>query len=199
LRLVFRLQVKGLDRVPIGDAFVLTPNHVSLLDPFAVAAALDDSRLRQTFWGGASTWAFGNPVTRSVSRLTRTVPIDPQRAAVSSLAFGAALLQRGDNLVWFPEGERAPDGKLKPFRPGIGMLLERYPTAVVPVWISGTFAALPPGRWLPRLRRVTVRFGDPLDPQQLVSQGNGDDVTETIAQALHDAVADIGRAAGETC
>ena len=77
------------------------------------------------------------------------------------------------------------------------MLTERNSTAVVPVWIFGTFAALLPGRWLPRLRTITVKFGDPLDPRQLASQGNGDDQPGWIVQALHDAVANIGRAAGE--
>ena len=49
MRGLFRLQVKGLEHLPEEGPFVLTPNHVSYLDPFAVAAALGYRRLRRTY------------------------------------------------------------------------------------------------------------------------------------------------------
>ncbi len=52
MRGLFRLQVKGLEHLPEEGPFVLTPNHVSYLDPFAVAAALGYRRLRRTEWAG---------------------------------------------------------------------------------------------------------------------------------------------------
>lgn len=75
--------------------------------------------------------------------------IEPQRAARSSLAFGATILRDGKNLIWFPEGERSTSGELKDFKPGIGMLLERFPASIIPVFLHGTHEALPPGKHLP--------------------------------------------------
>ncbi|CAA9451285.1 MAG: hypothetical protein AVDCRST_MAG14-969 [uncultured Rubrobacteraceae bacterium] len=67
--------VRALQKGP----FVITPNHVSYLDSFVVGAALDYRRLRGTYWAGWSGAAFGNLVTRTVSRLAQAVPIDPAR------------------------------------------------------------------------------------------------------------------------
>ena len=93
------------------------------------------------------------------------LPIDLGRTGLSSLAFGAAVLGRGQSLVWFAEGERSPTGSLQPFKPGVGVLLSFYPVPVVPVFIRGTYEAIPRGRFLRRLENVTVAFGEPFDPR----------------------------------
>ena len=148
---------------------------------------------RQTYWAGWTGVAFRNAFARFGSRLSRVVPIDPERGVVSSLAFCAAVLRRGNNLVLFPEGERSASGRLLPFRPGIGILLHRIPVPVIPVFIHGSYDALPVDRTLPRLKRITVVFGKPLDPRELEQQGVGAEPHERIAQALHERVAALGR------
>ena len=145
--------------------------------------------LRRTYWAGWTGAAFGNPITRLVSRLAQVVPIDPARAGLSSLAFGAAVLGRGRNLVWFAEGERSPTGNLQPFKPGVGMLLNHYPVPVVPVFIRGTYEAMPRGSFLRRLEQVTVTFGEPLAPHDF----DGDTGSqEQIVRAVHERVAALG-------
>ena len=53
------------------------------------------------------------------------------------------MLKRGDDLIWFPEGQRTPDGTLQPFRAGVGLLLAHVPVPVVPVVIEGAYEAWP--------------------------------------------------------
>ncbi len=192
MRGLFRLRVEGLENLPEEGPFVITPNHVSYLDSFAVAAALDYRRLRETYWAGWTGAVFSNPVNRLVSRLAQTVPIDAERAGVSSLAFGAAVLERGKNLAWFPEGQRSPDGRLQKFRPGIGMLLSHFRVPVVPVFVHGTREAMPPGKTLPRPGKVTVVFGKPLKAGDLERQGEGDQPQDRLVHALRDRVAELG-------
>ncbi|MCL5668913.1 MAG: 1-acyl-sn-glycerol-3-phosphate acyltransferase, partial [Gammaproteobacteria bacterium] len=192
-RLLFRLKVEGLERLPEGQ-FVLTPNHVSYLDPLVVGAALPWRLVRRTNWGGWTGVMFTNPLMRAFARLARVLPVESEAGARSSLAFGAAALRRGHSLVWFPEGERSASGELKPFRPGIGMLLNRFPAPVVPVCIQGAFEALPVSRRWPRLRKITVVFGEALDPKELAERGTGPDaVSRRITQNLHSAVSALGR------
>ncbi|HKL48983.1 MAG TPA: AMP-binding protein, partial [Desulfuromonadales bacterium] len=127
IRHYFDLEISGLENIPEGPC-VFAPNHQSSLDPLVLAAILPQDVLKKTWWGGWTGIAFGNPLMRAVSRVGKAVPVDPDHAAISSLAFGAAVLRREHNLTWFPEGQRSPDGELRPFKPGIGLLLDRYPT-----------------------------------------------------------------------
>jgi long-chain acyl-CoA synthetase len=186
---LFRLRVEGLENLPEEGQFIIAPNHVSYLDSFVLAAALPRDVLRRTYWAGWTGAAFGNPLTRLISRLAQVVPVDPDRAGLSSLAFGAAVLRRGQNLVWFAEGERSRTGSVQQFKPGVGMLLEHYPVPVVPVFIRGTYEAMPRGRFLRRLEKVTVSFGAPFeirDPEVTIWS------REQIVDAVRERVVRLG-------
>jgi long-chain acyl-CoA synthetase len=190
MRGLFRLRVEGFENLPDRGQFIIAPNHVSYLDVFAVAAALRRDVLRRTYWAGWTGAAFGNPLTRLISRLAQVVPVDPDRAGLSSLAFGAAVLGRGRNLVWFAEGERSRTGRLQPFKPGVGMLLDHYPVPVVPVFIRGTYDAMPRGRFLRRLQKVTVTFGEPFDPQDCSGTAAS---REQVVEAVRERVVRLGQ------
>ncbi|WP_161794830.1 AMP-binding protein [Desulfonatronum thioautotrophicum] len=163
MRLYFRVTARNLQNVPQSGRFVLLPNHVSYLDPFAIGVVLGYARARQCFWAGESGVVSRNAVLRALSRIAQIVPIEREKGPTSSLAFGALVLKQGHSMVWFPEGRRSPDGTLQPFRHGIGLLLGEYDPPVVPVFIQGTEQALPPGRFLPRPSRIIVHFGKPID------------------------------------
>jgi len=182
VRAWFRLRVKGLARLPEKQPFVLIPNHLSYLDPQVIAASLRFRQLRRTYWGVITT----NPFIGLFRRLGQVVPIDPDHALISSLAFGAAVLKRGNHLVWFAEGALSPTGGLQPFKPGIGILLERFQTLAVPVAIHGTDRALPVGKLWPLPKPVMVEFGHPLSPRHLEQQGKGNKPHERILDALHE-------------
>ena len=190
MRGLFRLRAEGLENLPDGGQFIIAPNHVSYLDAFVVAAALPQDVLRRTYWAGWTGAAFGNPLTRLVSRLAQVIPVDPERAGLSSLAFGAAVLARGRNLVWFAEGERSLTGSLQPFKPGVGMLLDHYPVPVVPVFVRGTYEAMPRGRFLRRLENVTVTFGIPFDPRDPEGEAG---TREQVVEALRGRVLELGQ------
>jgi len=187
----FHLSVEGIEHLPEADPFVLISNHTSSLDPCALAAALDYRHLRRIYWGSRADTAFRNPLRRLISRLAHAVPIDSHGAIFSSLAFGAVVLKHQGSLVWFPEGRRSHTGKLLQFRSGIGMLLKRYRVPVVPVSISGTSEAMPPGKAWPRSKKITVVFGKPLDPRELEQKGEGEQPEDRIVQALHEHMVEL--------
>jgi long-chain acyl-CoA synthetase len=197
LQTCFRLQVEGREHLPAQGPFVLAPNHLSSLDPLAVAAMLDKKQLYDTYWGGWTGIAFRNPAARLLSRLGRAFPVDPHRAVASSLAYGALVLRRDQNLVWFPEGERSRTGQMQPFRPGLGLLLQRYPVPVVPIFISGSHEALPPGKLIPRLTRLRLVVGPPCEIRQLIEEGEGDKDAERLVDGLQKRVADLDATLGE--
>lgn len=189
MRRTFQLRVEGLDLLPPDDPILICPNHASYLDPFVLGSALPRARLHRTFWGGWTGVAFNSRLRRLFSRIAHVIPIDPDRAAISGLAAGRLVLQRGSNLVWFPEGTRSPDGKLQRFLPGIGALAEGRAVPIVPVYISGSYAAWPAGRRFPRRHPITVRFGKPMLPDLAAVEPPGRRREEKIAAMVQAAVA----------
>ena len=72
------------------------------------------------------------------------------------------LADNGINILVFPEGERSPDGRLLPFRQGLGVMVLELSMPVVPVKICGLEKVFPRGAHWPKRGPVTVRFGKPL-------------------------------------
>ncbi len=181
IRALFRLQAHGLEHLERQGPMVLTPNHVSYLDPIVLAAALPFSLLERTHFIGWQGAAFANVALAFISRTAQGIPIDPAKRPGASLALGAGVLARGRNLVWFPEGMRSRTGALAPFQPGLGRILASRGAWVVPVHIQGTFEAMPTGRWWIQPVQTTVTFGEPVSSQELC-KGSGEDAScETAA------------------
>ena len=193
MRLLFRVEVIGKENLPDDRQWILTPNHISLLDGLVLGNALNWKQLRKTYWAGWTGIVAANPVMRFLSRLGRILPVEPSRAARTGLALGAIVLQKGKNLVWFPEGGLSRSGKLQEFKPGIGLLLERFATPVVPVCIIGTDQALPPDTARLRLPPIKIVIGKPCNAEELRRAGNGEKKHERIANGLRQKVAELQR------
>ena len=191
----FQLRVKGLEHLPSNGAFVITPNHVSDLDALAIAAALPLSRARHVYWAGDIVRLFYSRLAQIFCRALHLFPVD-ERYPDAAVATAVQVLQHEQVQVWFPEGWRSPDGNLQRFLPGIGQLLLRTGAPAVPAWVEGAFEALPRGRCIPRLHRISLCFGPALNVEQLAKEGSGKADDERIADGLRSHVIALGRAFG---
>lgn len=191
MRILFRLRIHGLDRLPARGPFVIAPNHASYLDPLAVAAALPGCLLKRTCWAGWAGKMHKGPVSRAVSRATAVFPVDPDRDIGGGIRLGATVLERGRPLVWFPEGRRSPGGGVQTFRRGIGVLLEQSRVQAVPVRITGSFKAWPLTRKWPRPHPITIVFGSPESVESLLEIGVGEDQASRISDGLERRVRDL--------
>ncbi len=72
------------------------------------------------------------------------------------------------------------------------MLLDHYRVPVVPVFIQGTYEAMPPGKATIRPGKVTLVFGEPISVDDLERQGEGDGPQDRIVNGLRDRVAELG-------
>ena len=152
-------------------------------------AGLPPPLVPRTWWAGWTGILFTSRLRRFLSGIAQIVPVDQHRGA-ESLALAAQVFERGEALVWFPEGGLTRDGKLQRFQAEIGVLVERHLVPIVPAAIDGSFEAMPSGKSFPsRLHPIRVRFGKPIDPAPLVAAADGK--PQRIADALHDAVAKL--------
>src|SRR5207244_13243186 len=100
----------------------------------------------------------------------------------------------GQAVASYPEGGRSEDGRLKPGKPGVGIIVAATGCPVVPAYLGGTYDVLPPGsKWI-RLRPIRVIYGAPLDFSALVkeldSESKKKDEFQRISQEIMDSIAD---------
>jgi long-chain acyl-CoA synthetase len=196
VRLLFRLDVTGAERLPAEGAILICPNHASDLDPAVLAAALPRAVRDRAAWAGERRRVFGSAVLRALARPLRVFPVD-ERVPMVAVDIAVEALGEGAAQVWFPEGWRSPDGRLLPFQPGIGHVVERAGCPVVPVHIAGTLDAWPRDRRWPRPGAVSVSFGAPVAAEALLADApEGRDRPRAVAAALHDRVAALARSRG---
>jgi len=179
VRLLFRFSVEGGEHLPASGPFIITPNHASPLDPQFLSAALPLALLRHAYWAGKERTVLKTWLRRTLSWYTQTVPIADDATA---LAPAVTILERGNKLIWFPEGARSLHGELHEFKPGVVRLLTKCNVPVVPVYIHGAHAACPGSKTIPRLwTRVVVRIGPPATAEQLgLKQATTEDVNRAI-------------------
>ncbi len=163
LRIFFDLRVSGKEKLPAIGPFILSPNHQSFLDGPIVATQIPWRLFRNMFYVGTSE-IFGQGFFKFLGRTFRLVPVDPDSNLVNAMRAGAYGLREGDNLVLYPEGERSIDGTPKKFKKGAAILSAHLKVPIYPVALEGFYDAWPRGKKLPRLAKLRVRFGDPIEP-----------------------------------
>jgi long-chain acyl-CoA synthetase len=163
LRIFFRMEVHGREKLPRSGPFIISPNHQSFLDAPALATTVPWRVLRDVFSVGTSE-IFGAGVWRRVARWWRLVPVDPDANLVPAMRAGAYGLKQGKILLLFPEGERSIDGAPKTFRKGAAILAAHLKVPIVPVALEGFFNVWPRGRGFQRFAKLKIAFGDPLPP-----------------------------------
>ncbi|SHN24356.1 lysophospholipid acyltransferase family protein [Actinacidiphila paucisporea] len=165
LRLFFRPRIEGMENVPETGAAIIAGNHLSFSDHFVMPAILPR---RITFLAKAEYFTgpgLKGRLTAAFFRGVGQIPVDRSGGKASQSAIDAALgvLGRGELLGIYPEGTRSHDGRLYRGRTGVAVMALRAHAPVVPCAMLGTFELQPPGRKIPRIGRVTIRFGAPLD------------------------------------
>jgi long-chain acyl-CoA synthetase len=163
LKFFHKLTIEGAKHLEQKESFILVANHASDLDGLCLLAALPWSHVHRAFPAAAADYWFSS-VTGTVvaagmlNALAMERKGNPRRSLESCRR---VLSDPGNVLILFPEGRRSPDGKLLPFRAGIGFLVAGTNHLVVPAYISGTERALPRGRAVPVPHPIHVRVGMP--------------------------------------
>ncbi|MFD8912184.1 lysophospholipid acyltransferase family protein [Streptomyces sp. NPDC059575] len=165
LRVVFRPRIEGLENVPAEGAAIVAGNHLSFSDHFLMPAIL---KRRITFLAKAEYFTgpgIKGRLTAFFFRSAGQIPVDRsgKEAGQAAIREGLKVLGRGELLGIYPEGTRSHDGRLYKGKVGVAVMALKAGVPVVPCAMIGTFEAQPPGRKIPRLRPVAIRFGEPMD------------------------------------
>ena len=190
-RLFCRLRVHGIDHVPDRGPYLITPNHASYIDGFAIGATLPFRMVRHLYFLGFQQF-FQNPVSAMFGTAFRVIHVDADTYLFQALRAAAHVLQQGEILCIFPEGARSIDGEIKPFKKGVAILAKELNRPLLPARLIGSFEIWPRGESFPRPHPLTIIFGPPVTVEELLSQEPippEADLYEVITARLRDRVA----------
>ncbi len=165
LKLLFRPWVRGMENIPNSGAAILASNHLSFSDSIFLPL---QSR-RPLVFLAKSEYFTGKGVKGALVRWffkgTGQLPIDRSggKASEAALNTGLMVLGGGQVLGIYPEGTRSPDGRLYRGRTGIARMALEAKVPVLPVAMIDTEKVQPIGKKLPRIRRIGIVVGEPLD------------------------------------
>ncbi|MCB9554629.1 MAG: MFS transporter [Deltaproteobacteria bacterium] len=171
---IYRLRIRGAERIPDEGPLVLAANHVTFVDGLIVSAVVKRPVRFVMYYRYARM-----PILRFLVDKGGAIPIaghkeDPQvlQQAMDTIA---EALAAGEVVCIFPEGRLTSDGQMNEFRPGIERIVERTPATVVPLALGNLwgsifsrdkqrlFGVLPKRFW----SKVDVNVGEPIAPGEL--------------------------------
>lgn len=171
-RSIYRVRVESKSRIPESGPALLVCNHLSYADSIVLFGTIDRRTrfIMEDIYHRIPVlnWAF-----RGARTIPITSPLKNRKIFEEAENEAANALQNGELVFIFPEGRLSPAGEQIPFKRGAIRILERQPVPVIPVAIKGLWGSyfshggskpalkgLPKWHW--RRRRVTVRFGEPI-------------------------------------
>ena len=165
LKLLFRPWVEGEDRIPETGAAIFASNHLSFSDSIFLPLVVPR---KMTFLAKADYFTgvgLKGRLTKAFFKGAGQLPVDRSggRASNAALEAGLKVLGEGDLLGLYPEGTRSPDGRLYKGKTGVARMALEAGVPVIPVAMINTDKVQPTGRIIPKIMRVGIRVGEPLD------------------------------------
>lgn len=182
-KIVMGFKVYGVENVPKKGGFILAGNHVSHLDPPALASACP-----RVLHFMARHTLFNNRVLGWIIGSCNSFPVRRGEVDLGAIKEAVRRLKNGKVLLIFPEGTRSQNGEIQAAQPGVGYLSLMAGVPILPAYVKGTDEAMPRGTRKIKSVRVSVYFGNMVEPQKLglpadrrqASQQLADHVVEEI-------------------
>jgi len=188
-RLIFRPDIEGEENIPRTGPLLLASNHLSFVDSIVIPLVAP----RRVVFLAKAEYFTGHGLRGAWMRWLFTavgaIPIQRGTAGAAQGALDSALQILDDGLAFgiYPEGTRSRDGRLYRGRTGVAWLALTAGCPVVPVALSGTQDIQPVGSRMPRIAKISIRFGEPLDFSHLRDAKPGParrEVTDTVMAAI---------------
>jgi len=164
IKFYFKIDPKGLDKIPTNVPVIFVPNHQSGLDGVILTTLLK-KQIREKTYYLAKDKNFKAFWMKFIAKHGNILLMNINADLKHSLQKLASLLKRDKNVVIFPEGARSRDGKIGNFKKTFAILSKELNVPIIPVVIDGSFYSMSIGSKFPKPVNIKVEFLDPIYPE----------------------------------
>lgn len=152
--------VRGRNNVPNSGGVLVLSNHLADVDPILVQIAC-----KRSVYFMAKSELFEMPLLGRIIKAFKAFPVkrgEPDRGAIKH---AVQLLQSGEVVCVFPEGQLSETGDLLELKPGVALLIRLAKVPVVCIGLKNTNRIMPYGKLIPRPALTVVRanWGEPIN------------------------------------
>jgi 1-acyl-sn-glycerol-3-phosphate acyltransferase len=152
-----RIEYIDQQNVPPTGGFVLSSNHMSYYDPFAVGTGV----CQETHWMAKEELFMG--IAGLFIKGMKSFPVKRDQLDRGAISHSLKVIKSGQVVGIFPEGTRSEDGEIKEGHLGAALIAMNAGVPVVPAALVGTKNALV-RKFPPRWQKVLVKYGRPVHP-----------------------------------
>jgi len=192
-RWYFPLRIVGAENLARPGPFMMTLNHLSVMDIPTLGGAL----IEQGWHPGVNVFSiakqelFQKRIMGWIAPRIGMFPVRRNQVDLNAMRTMLIILKRGWVLGIAPEGTRSPTGHLQLFQPGVAKIAIQKRLLLVPVGIAGVEQVMPIGSRFPRRVPITLRVGAPYELAEYYELDLTSKVLERAAWEMRARVAEL--------
>lgn len=133
-RIIYRIKVNGIENIPENETFMVSANHIHILDPIIVAMQIKPQvhflSKKEIFSNKFFAWVFNK---------LGVIPVDRNNNDLKAIKACFKVLRNGKVLGIFPEGTRVKNVSIDNFKKGAVMIALKSKVPILPIHIEGTY------------------------------------------------------------
>ena len=180
-KIAYNLKYEGKENVPKDGSNIFASNHRGYVDPVFISLAC---RVPNTFMAKEELF-HANKFFVWIIKKFGAFPVERGKGDMQAINTSFEKLNSGRNLVIFPEGTRSHDGKVGRGKTGVALIAAVAQCPVIPVGINYE------GEKLKFRKKVVIRFGKPISPEQLKVTTPGPKELKLLRTTIMDAIVDL--------
>lgn len=180
-KIAYNLKFEGKENVPKDGSNIFASNHRGYVDPVFISLAC---RVPNTFMAKEELFHSKKFFVWIIKKFG-AFPVERGKGDMQAINTSFEKLNSGRNLVIFPEGTRSHDGKVGRGKTGVALIAAVAQCPVIPVGINYQ------GEKLKFRKKVVIRFGKPISPEQLKITTPGAKELKLLRTTIMDAIVDL--------
>ena len=180
-KIAYNLKYEGKENVPKDGSNIFASNHRGYVDPVFISLAC---RVPNSFMAKEELF-HGKKFFVWIIKKFGAFPVERGKGDMEAINTSFEKLNAGRNLVIFPEGTRSRDGKVGRGKTGVALIAAVAQCPVIPVGINYQ------GEKLKFRKKVVIRFGKPISPEQLKITTPGAKELKLLRTTVMDSITEL--------